>query len=169
MSSINDKPSKLCITPEKQFEDEMSPTWDGFLEFRGYVLNGWFFFHTKNSEINLTKLKNNIINTEKPHFLHDLQIKLHDSSFQTLLLRGLLKKKHHHSVTTFWSREAPDFGHLLQSEVPERIEAPRGGFRIEASSIAIDGPSPTNEAKHFLKWQVPAIAVGGGNTLRYML
>lgn len=92
MSSINDKPSKLCITPEKQFEDEMSPTWDGFLEFRGYVLNGWFFFHTKNSEINLTKLKNNIINTEKPHFLHDLQIKLHDSSFQTLLLRGLLKK-----------------------------------------------------------------------------
>ena len=65
-------------------------------------------------------------------------------------------------MTTFWSREAPDFGHLLQSEVPERIEAPRGGFRIEASSIAIDGPSPTNEAKHFLKWQVPAIAVGGG-------
>lgn len=37
-----------------QFED------DGFLKFRGYVLNGWFFFHTKNSEINLTKLKNNI-------------------------------------------------------------------------------------------------------------
>lgn len=68
-----------------------------------------------------------------------------------------------HSATTFWSREVPDFGHLLQSEVPERFGSTTGGGGVPNRSF--EGANRwsftnqrSNEAKHVLKRQVPAMA-----------